>query len=51
MLVCAVLAALTVGVLIAYGVCILMFHIFRIHARQVASLRRGDVAVEAAVEG
>ena len=51
MLVCAVLAALTVGVLIAYGVCILMFRIFQIHARQVASLRRREVAVEAALEG
>jgi uncharacterized protein (DUF2062 family) len=51
MLVCAVLAALTVGVLIAYGVCILMFHIFRIHARQVALLRRREVSVGAALEG
>ena len=34
MLVCAVLAALTAGVLAAYGVCVSMFGLFRIHARQ-----------------
>jgi hypothetical protein len=36
MLVCAVLASLAVGVLVAYGVCIAMFGIFQMHARQVA---------------
>ena len=36
MLVCAVLASLAVGVLMAYGVCIAMFRIFHMHARQVA---------------
>jgi uncharacterized protein (DUF2062 family) len=40
MLVCAVLASLAVGVLIAYGVCIAMFSAFQMHARQVA----GNVA-------
>jgi hypothetical protein len=35
-LVCAVLASLAVGVLVAYWVCSAMFHVFRIHARQVA---------------
>lgn len=40
MLVCAVLASLAVGVLVAYGVCIAMFGIFQMHARQVA----GNVA-------
>ena len=35
-LICAVLASLAVGVLVAYGVCIAMFGVFRIHARQVA---------------
>ncbi len=36
-LVSAVLASLAVGVLVAYGVCIAMFGIFRMHARQVAA--------------
>ncbi len=35
-LVCAVLASLAVGVLVAYGICIGMFRLFRMHARQVA---------------
>ena len=35
MLVCAVLASLAAGVLVAYGVCLTMFGLFRIHARQV----------------
>jgi uncharacterized protein (DUF2062 family) len=36
-LVCAVLASLAVGVLMAYGVCISMFRAFQIHVRQVAA--------------
>jgi hypothetical protein len=36
MLVCAVLAALAAGVLVAYGVCLSMFALFRMHARQAA---------------
>jgi len=40
MLACAVLASLGLGVLVAYGVCIAMFGIFQMHARQVA----GNVA-------
>jgi uncharacterized protein (DUF2062 family) len=36
-LVCAVLASLAVGVLIAYGVCMAMFSAFQMHARQVAA--------------
>jgi hypothetical protein len=36
-LVCAVLASLAVGVLVAYGVCIAMFGAFRMHVRQVAA--------------
>jgi hypothetical protein len=35
-LICAVLASLAVGVLVAYGVCVAMFEVFRMHARQVA---------------
>jgi len=37
MLVCAVLISLGSGVLLAYGLCVAMFQVFRIHARQVAS--------------
>ena len=36
MLICAVLASLAVGVLMAYGVCMAMFSLFQAHARQVA---------------
>ena len=35
-LVCAVLGSLAVGVMVAYGVCIGLFGLFRMHARQVA---------------
>ena len=40
MLVCAVLASLAVGVLLAYGVCIAMFRAFEMHVRQVAAGNR-----------
>jgi predicted phage tail protein len=36
-LICAVLASLAVGVLVAYGVCMAMFGIFQMHVRQVAA--------------
>ena len=36
-LVCAVLASLAVGVLVAYGICMAMFATFRMHVRQVAA--------------
>ncbi len=39
-LVCAVLASLAVGVLVAYGVCIAMFRVFRMHVQQVAAENR-----------
>ncbi len=35
-LVCAVLASLAAGVLLAYGVCQAMFALFHSHARKVA---------------
>jgi hypothetical protein len=52
-LISAVLASLAAGVLIAYGVCVAMFGIFRIHARQVAAVRmaRSVVAPTPVVEG
>lgn len=37
MLICAVLASLAVGVLLAHGVCVALFAMFRTHARQVAA--------------
>ena len=36
-LVCAVLASLASGVLAAYGICVAMFGIFRMRARQVTA--------------
>jgi uncharacterized protein (DUF2062 family) len=45
MLVCAVLASLAVGVLVAYGICIGMFRIFKMHAQQVAAERRSQTVV------
>jgi hypothetical protein len=39
MLMCAVAASLALGVLVAYGVCQLMFRIFRVHATAVAKER------------
>jgi hypothetical protein len=44
-LISAVLASLASGVLIAYGVCVAMFNVFRIHARQVAALRSAQKLV------
>jgi hypothetical protein len=48
-LVCAVLASLAIGVLAAYGLCIAMFKVFRIHARQVAVKSARRVVVPARV--
>ena len=38
-LISAVLASLATGVLTAYGVCVTMFRLFRMHAKQVAAER------------
>ena len=51
MLICAVLASLASGVLAAYGICIAMFKIFRIHARQVAVKSARAVAPIRVVQG
>jgi hypothetical protein len=48
MLVCAVLASLAIGVLAAYGVCLGMFGLFRMHARQ--AMVTSPVRVPAPVE-
>jgi uncharacterized membrane protein SpoIIM required for sporulation len=50
-LVCAVLAAMAAGVLIAYGVCHAMFALFRIHARQVGRSSADVVSAPQVVEG
>lgn len=39
LLVCAVVASLAVGVFVAQGLCVLMFHVFRMHVQQVAATR------------
>jgi hypothetical protein len=44
MLVCGVFLSLALGVLIAYTVCLGMFGIFKMHARQVAAARAPKVA-------
>lgn len=44
-LVCAVLASLAVGVLIAYGVCMSMFRVFQMHAQQVAAEKQSRAVV------
>ena len=50
MLICAVAASLAFGVLVAYGVCQVMFRMFRVHATAVAR-ERGAAAVRVAIEG
>ena len=50
-LVCAVLASLAMGVLIAYGICISMFHLFRIHTTQVASRKAAARVTAPALNG
>jgi hypothetical protein len=44
-LICAVLASLATGVLVAYGVCLAMFALFHSHARQIAQGRPTPVIV------
>jgi hypothetical protein len=44
-LICAVLASLAGGVVLAYGVCVTMFTAFRLHSRNVASSAARQTAV------
>ncbi|HEY5328262.1 MAG TPA: hypothetical protein VIJ79_00115 [Acidobacteriaceae bacterium] len=39
MLICAVLVSLALGVLAAYGICQLMFRVFRVHSISTARQR------------
>jgi hypothetical protein len=41
-LLCAILASLAGGVLLAYGLCNAMFEIFRMHSMQAAQQRAAD---------
>jgi hypothetical protein len=51
-LVCAVLASLAAGVLVAYGICQAIFALFHSHARKVArSSARPAIIPSPAVEG
>ena len=50
-LISAVFASLAIGVLVAYGICMAMFGIFRIHARQVAAEKSAQSVVARVVEG
>lgn len=47
-LVCAVLASLAAGVILAYAVCLMMFSMFRAHARQVSTQRLISLPVRVA---
>jgi hypothetical protein len=46
-LVCAVLASLAAGILVAYGVCLGMFAAFRMHARQASVKTAAPIATTA----
>ena len=50
MLICAVFASLTLGVLVSYVLCQGMFRVFRVHSISAAQ-RRMQAAVVPAIEG
>lgn len=45
MLICAVLASLAFGVLVAYGICQVMFRVFRVHSISTAREREQRTVV------
>jgi hypothetical protein len=47
MLLCGIAASLAIGVLLAYGLCVGMFAIFKIHSRQVAVVKAAAIASQA----
>jgi hypothetical protein len=51
LLVCSVLVALGIGVLLAYGVCVVLFHLFHMHAMQAEYRRRAQTAEAVLAEG
>jgi hypothetical protein len=42
-LICAVLASLSAGVALAYGVCVTLFTLFRAHSQSVATTRQAAI--------
>lgn len=40
LLLCAVIASLAVGVLLAYAICFSMFKLFHMHSKQVAAMHQ-----------
>ena len=50
-LICAVLASMASGVLVAYGICLGMFRIFQMHAAQVEVRSERLVGTAQIVEG
>ena len=51
MMICAVLASLALGVLVAYGVCQVIFRVFRVYSESAARERVESAATRVAVEG
>jgi len=51
MMVCAVMASLALGVLVAYGICQVMFRMFRVHAESAARERVETASGRVALEG
>jgi uncharacterized protein (DUF2062 family) len=51
MVVCAVLASLAFGVLMAYGICQGLFRIFRLHAESAARQRSQASVARVMVQG
>jgi uncharacterized protein (DUF2062 family) len=51
MLVCAVMASLAFGVLVAYGICQAMFQVFRVHAESAAKQRVAAGGLRVNAEG
>jgi hypothetical protein len=51
MVIAAVMASLALGVLVAYGLCQMMFHMFRLHSTSVAKERAGAPEMQAAAKG
>jgi type II secretory pathway component PulJ len=47
MLICAVLVSLALGVLLAYGICVSMFRVFRVHSISAAQQREERKAAAA----
>jgi hypothetical protein len=51
MMVGAVLASLGLGLLVAYGICQVMFRVFRVHAESAARERVKPAGTQVAIEG